>query len=104
MSETPAGADNRFRSGKIVMTHGALKALVRADANATELLTRHLTGDWGELSDDDARSNEAAIEHEGKPDLQERVLSAYTLTSGVKLWIITEWDRSVTTLLLPEEY
>jgi hypothetical protein len=61
-------------------------------------LARHVTGDWGELEDEDRAANEAAVA-EGT-----RLLSAYTVASGEKLWVITEWDRSVTTFLLPEEY
>jgi hypothetical protein len=59
---------------------------------------RVVAGDWGELDDDDKRENELSL-REGF-----RLLSAYRLSTGVKLWIITEADRSVTTLLLPDEY
>ena len=61
-------------------------------------LQRHLAGDWGEVDEHDRRENELSL-------IQGfRLLSAYTLNSGTKIWIITEADRSVTTLLLPEEY
>ncbi len=59
---------------------------------------RHLTEDWGELSDTDKAENELSV-REGF-----RILSAYNLRTGVKFWIITEADRSVTTFLLPGEY
>jgi hypothetical protein len=59
---------------------------------------RHATGDWGEMCDDDKQSNEAAIGH------GTRLLSAYRLCDQTKVWIITEADRSATTILLPEEY
>ena len=88
-----------FPLGQIVATPGALSALGGEGISSDALLTRHVTGDWGELSEDDRRENELSIE-EGL-----RILSAYKLPhTGVKLWIITEADRSVTTLLLPDEY
>jgi hypothetical protein len=59
---------------------------------------RHLAGDWGELDEHDIRENEFSLEH------GLRLLSAYRLSNGTKIWIITEADRSVTTFLLPEEY
>jgi hypothetical protein len=61
-------------------------------------LQRHLAGDWGDLSLEDIRENELRLQHGW------RTLSAYTLRTGVKFWIITEADRSVTTFLLPDEY
>lgn len=68
-------------------------------ALVNELLQRHLRGDWGELDEEDVLQNRLSIEH------GMRILSAYILpTTGVKVWVITEADRSVTTLLLPEEY
>ena len=63
-----------------------------------ELLHRHVTGDWGDLEDEDKKENELSVK-EGF-----RILSAYSLETDVKVWIITEWDRSVTTILLPGEY
>jgi hypothetical protein len=59
---------------------------------------RHARGDWGDLSSEDKLANKRALE-EGT-----RLLSAYHLKTGQKIWIITEWDRSATTVLLPEEY
>ena len=82
----------------VVGTPGALEALAAARANAAEYLSRHVSGDWGDLCREDRLENEHALKHGN------RVLSSYTLTSGEKLWIITEADRSVTTLLLPNEY
>jgi hypothetical protein len=61
-------------------------------------LSRHANGDWGELDEHYRKANEDALEH------GLRVLSSYTLKTGEKIWIITEADRSVTTILLPEEY
>jgi hypothetical protein len=88
----------RFPLGQLVATPGALQALAEADQNPTAFITRHVTGDWGELDDHDRRENELSV-------LQGfRILSAYTLSTGVRIWIITEADRSCTTLLLPSEY
>jgi hypothetical protein len=88
-----------FPLGQIVATPGALSALGGEGINSDAMLQRHVTGNWGELSEDDRRENELSIK-EGF-----RILSAYRLPrTGVKLWIITEADRSVTTLLLPDEY
>ena len=79
-------------------TPGALQALRDAEQLPAELLTRHVTGDWGDLPDEDKEENELSVE-EGF-----RILSAYNLQIGRKVWIITEADRSVTTILLPEDY
>ena len=88
-----------FRLGQIVGTPGALEALNAVSRTAgLELLRRHVTGDWGEVCEEDAKENELSV-REGF-----RILSAYTLKTGVKIWIITEADRSATTFLLPEEY
>jgi hypothetical protein len=88
----------RFESGKFVGTPGAIRALGDADQTALEFLTRHVMGDWGEVDQEDACENEVSV-REGF-----RILSAYTLKTGVKIWLITEADRSITTILLPEEY
>jgi hypothetical protein len=61
-------------------------------------LVRHIAGDWGDVDAHDRRENELSLVHGF------RLLSAYTLNSGTKIWIITEADRSVTTVLLPKEY
>lgn len=88
-----------FTLGQIVATPGALSALGDEGIDSEALLNRHVTGDWGELSEDDRSENELSLK-EGF-----RILSAYKLPlTGVKLWVITEADRSVTTLLLPDEY
>jgi hypothetical protein len=84
--------------GLMHATPGALRALERAGQTPFEFLSRHAAGDWGEASADDRAENELSLQ-EGF-----RVLSAYTLSTGVKIWVITEADRSLTTLLLPEEY
>ena len=87
-----------FRLGQIVGTPGALDALIAAEQRPVELLLRHVTGDWGDLDDEDKKENELSVK-EGF-----RILSAYHLENGAKVWVITEWDRSVTTILLPNEY
>jgi hypothetical protein len=83
--------------GRVVATPGALKLLMEEGGHPFELLARHATGDWGELCTFDRRQNEMAL-REGL-----RVLSSYDVPAG-RIWIITEADRSVTTILLPEEY
>ena len=88
----------RFALGQTFITPGAEEALQIAGQTATEFLRRHMSGDWGELSDEDMRENEFSLK-EGL-----RLLSAYQTGKGQKLWIITEADRSATTILLPSEY
>jgi hypothetical protein len=86
----------RFQPGTIVTTLGALQV---ADHQAIlELLRRHLSGDWGDLCEDDRKANESALKHGA------RVLSSYTIESGEKLWVITEASREQTTVLTPAEY
>lgn len=88
----------RFPFGQVVATPGALEALEEAGERPATFLTRHITGDWGEVDEHDRRENDTSLT-DGC-----RLLSAYTLATGTKLWIITEADRSSTTLLLPSEY
>ena len=88
----------KFSLGQIVATPGALSVLQRAGQSAQEFLARHAVGDWSDLDAHDRRENALAV-REGF-----RLLSAYRTTAGERLWIITEADRSVTTLLLPDEY
>ena len=102
-NQTPA-RPARFSVGRTVATSGALAALERSGQSAAEFLGRHQSGDWGDVPAGDAVLNDEAVAHEGNADQQQRVLSAYTTRLGDRLWIVTEWDRSVTTLLLPSEY
>jgi len=88
----------RFTLGRIVATTGALAALEQVGESPATLLRRHVTGDWGELDKHDRHENEFSVSR----DL--RILSAYALSDGTKIWIITEADRSATPLLLPSEY
>jgi hypothetical protein len=87
-----------FSLGRVVGTPGALKALAAAEQDYSELLNRHVTGDWGDLCDEDKEENELSVEKGF------RIFSAYKLQTGAKVWVITEWDRSATTILLPEDY
>lgn len=95
--------NNPIRLGAIVATPAALKFLEENSNGLTPraaiqwLLLKHQRGHWGQISDDDKRANDYAREHGG------RILSSYNLGDG-KVWIITEADRSATTILLPEEY
>jgi hypothetical protein len=83
--------------GRVVATPGALKLLTEAREHPFDYLARHATGDWGDLCSFDRRQNEIAL-RDGY-----RVLSSYETTAG-RVWIITESDRSITTILLPEDY
>lgn len=89
-----------FRLGRIVATPAALAALEAAGGRvvSARLLRRHLAGDWGDLDAEDRAANYCAL-LEGA-----RLLSAYVLSTGERVWIITEADRSATTLLLPSDY
>lgn len=88
----------RLSLGQVVITVPALAACLVAGVWPEELLVRHARGDWGELCEEDRRANHIAVA------CGYRVLSAYVLPSGIRLWCLTEADRSVTTLLLPDEY
>jgi hypothetical protein len=87
----------KFSLGKCVATRGAHKLMAERDINPPHLLMRHVNGDWGELDESDKRRNDEAL-IDGS-----RLLSAYTFDDA-RIWVITEWDRSVTTFLLPHEY
>jgi hypothetical protein len=86
----------KFPLGQVVITSNALHAIPPAEVNAA--LARHASGDWGELCKEDRELNEHSLQ-EG-----DRLLSAYTAKAAPRFWIITEADRSVTTVLLPEDY
>ena len=87
-----------FLLGMVVSTPGAVALLVKAGVHTREIIERHQSGDWGELMPDDCTLNDDAVKY------GDRILSAYKLGAGGRLWVITEADRSVTTLLLPSEY
>ncbi len=87
-----------FPLGQTVMTIGAREALEESNQLPMEFLAKHQSGDWGIVGKEDAQENELSVK-EGF-----RILSAYKTTLGIKIWIITEADRSSTTILLPSEY
>jgi hypothetical protein len=88
-----------FPLGRTVATPGAMAALEAAGSSALLYLSRHAAGDWGDLTQEDKAENELAVKKGW------RIFSAYILPkTGQKLWVISEADRSVTTLLLPSEY
>lgn len=84
--------------GRLMSTPGALAALEEAGQTALEFLLRHEAGDWGDVCPEDWQENELSM-REGF-----RLLSSYHLNTGIRIWVITEADRSATTILLPEEY
>jgi hypothetical protein len=93
----------KFSLGRIVATPGALEALREAGQDAGVFLARHVTGDWGDLDDEDRQANDAAL-IDGS-----RILSAYHTSKGVKIWIITEATnefglRYSSCVLLPDDY
>ena len=93
-----------FNLGRIYSTPGAFEALMRNESTGKELFERHLSGDWGDLDDEDKQANDEAIQSGA------RILSAYHLADKTKIWIITDASidangtRLSTTLLLPDEY
>ena len=88
----------KFDPGRIVATPGVLDAMASSGDDPLDFLCRHLDGDWGDVDEHDWQENELSVQH-GR-----RLLSAYRLSDGTRIWIITEADRSATTFLLPEEY
>ena len=86
----------QFPLGRLVATPNALEHIPNPEILAA--LQRHLTGDWGDVDEHDREENELSLK-EGF-----RLLSVYRSATGVKFWIITEADRSRTTVLLPEDY
>ena len=98
MNRQQNGHQPLFRLGTVLITPRAILALVGANQSALAFLVRHAYGDWGNLTAEDWQANEQALK-EGS-----RLFSAYTLNTGQRLWIISEWDRSFTTILTPAEY
>ena len=87
-----------FSLGQCVATPGALAALEEAGQTPADFLDRHIRGDWGNIHPGDKGANEQALQDGG------RIFSVYTTSKGVKLWVITEADRTSTCILLPDEY
>jgi hypothetical protein len=86
----------KFRLGHIVSTPNALARLTQDDILAG--IQRHQAGDWGDMPEEDREENELSLQQGF------RLLSIYRSVSGFTFWIITEADRSVTTVLMPEDY
>ena len=97
-STTRPNIGTRFALGQTFITPGAQEALEIAGQTAIQFLRRHMSCDWGELSEDDVRENELSLTKGF------RLLSNYQTGKGQQLWIITEADRSATTILVPSEY
>ena len=89
----------RVRTGHLGMTTGGDELVQQGRFNPGRYLARHLSADWGDIDDSDWQSNDTALRTG-----EDRLFSSYQVAPDLKLWIITEWDRSVTTLLLPSEY
>ena len=88
----------KFTLGRTVATPGALRLLEEAGQGPAEFLNRHHRGDWGDVCGEDGEANDHALKSGG------RLLSVYRTSQGAEIWIITEADRSATTLLLPDDY
>jgi hypothetical protein len=91
----------KFNPGHLVVTRGVNDLIANDEKFSRHVhlsIKRHLAGDWGDLCDEDRVANELALK-EGL-----RLFSVYTKEELPKIWVITEWDRSVTTVLFPDEY
>ncbi|VBD50471.1 Type I restriction-modification system methyltransferase subunit [Burkholderia pseudomallei] len=88
----------RFKLGRLIMTAGVDALIHEGRLNPLPYMRRHLRADWGDLSNEDRRRNDTALQ------CGDRLLSSYQVAPDLTLWIVTERDRSVTTLLLPSEY
>ncbi|KWO50038.1 hypothetical protein [Burkholderia territorii] len=95
---SPRQSSTRLSLGKLIATPAALYALQTADVSVYHLVNRHARHDWGDLCEADRQRNDMAVINGA------RVLSSYTLPNHVQVWIITEADRAVTTVLLSKEY
>ena len=98
MNKLIATSRARFPLGRMLATPGALQALTDAGETGLPYLARHQGGDWGEIDEQDKAENELSVSR------RLRIMSAYHLSTGEKIWIITEADRSATTILLPDDY
>lgn len=87
-----------FQLGEVVATPGAVEAMQEQNVTPQTLLQLHVNGNWGSVDPEDAKANDFAVKH------GDRILSSYRIAEHSRIWVITEWDRSVTTLLLPSEY
>jgi hypothetical protein len=96
MSANAIHAMAKFRLGRIVSTPNALESITQDDILTA--IGRHQSGDWGDVCAEDRKANDESLV-DGT-----RILSVYQAANGTKFWLITEADRSVTTVLLPEDY
>ena len=87
-----------FDLGQLVATSGALAALEKSGQSPVDFVSRHVTGDWGEIPQEDHKENQFSLEKGF------RLLSSYRTSANDVVWVITESSRSHTTLLLPDEY
>jgi len=94
----PRSSGPRFHLGKVAITDAASAALERTGTEGVLLLARHLHGDWGDVTEQDALQNELALL------LDLRVLSRYAIADGIVIWIITEADRATTAITLPDGF
>lgn len=102
LEQSPEGKESRFELGQIMVTIGVEVVIQDNEVfkqNIQDALVKYMAGDWGITCKDDAEMNNEAISTE-TPD---RILAVYETCMG-NIWIITEWDRSVTTILFPSEY
>jgi hypothetical protein len=88
----------KFPLGRLAITPGAIDALAEANQLPIDFLSRHSKGDWGDVNEEDWQENDFSMKNGF------RILSAYKTSKGERLWVITEADRSVTTILRPEDY
>ena len=94
----PASITPKFDLGQVVATPGALDALAQHQISPLTLISRHVSGDFGDVDRDDWQTNLAALRYGN------RIVSAYTIAPDTVIWAITTGDRSTTTLLMPSEY
>lgn len=90
--------DSKFNFGNVVATTPLFEYCKARGFSLFPYMVRHAQGDWGDVCKEDWESNDEALKS------GQRLLSEYKLPDGKRIWIITEWDRSATTLLFPEDY
>ena len=95
---TMANKKSLFPLGSVVATPAALELLEENGQTPSEFISKHHSGQWGNLCDEDRQTNDAALK-DGS-----RIFSSYNLNDGQKIWVITEADRASTCVLLPSEY
>lgn len=91
----------KFQPGQLVVTravHDMMSNNAKFEKHVHLSIERHLAGDWGDVCDDDRVANELALQS------GDRLFSAFTIEGMPKIWVITEGDRSATTVLFPDEY